>query len=47
MIIMSNEELKEVNGGGGLGIGIFIGVGAALALIAGFLDGFTRPLSCR
>ena len=47
MVIMTNDELKGLNGGGGLGVGLFIGIGAALALISGFLDGFTRPLTCR
>lgn len=47
MVVMTNDELKEINGGGGFGVGLFIGIGAALAILAGFLDGFTRPLTCR
>lgn len=47
MEIIRKDELQEINGGGGFGVGLFIGIGAAFALLAGFLDGFTRPLSCR
>lgn len=47
MKILTNDELEIVNGGGGFGVGLFIGIGAAIALLAGFLDGFTRPFACR
>ena len=47
MVVMTNDELKEINGGGGISVGLFIGIGAAIAILAGFLDGFTRPLTCR
>lgn len=47
MEILTNNELEGINGGGGLSLGLVLGIGAAVALIAGFLDGFTRPLTCK
>lgn len=46
MEILTKNDLENINGGG-FGVGLFIGIGAAVALIAGFLDGFTRPFTCR
>jgi len=43
-MILTNKELKEINGGK---IGIIAGIGAIIAFIAGILDGITRPLKCR
>lgn len=42
---LSNEELKNISGG--ISISLIAGIGAILALLAGLLDGITRPLRCR
>ena len=44
-IINENELLKIT--GGGISSAWVIAIGAAVAIIAGFLDGFTRPFNCR
>ena len=41
---ISNNELKQINGGG-FGLGLLIG-GLATFLI-GVIDGYVRPLKCR
>ena len=43
-MILTNKELKEINGGK---IAIIAGIGSLIAFIAGILDGITRPLKCR
>ena len=47
MKLLTNEELKNINGGGVSGFiaGIFA-VGSFIAFLAGVLDGYTRPLRC-
>ncbi|MCI8575680.1 MAG: hypothetical protein HFI09_04340 [Bacilli bacterium] len=42
---LKNEELLEIYGGGGSGLFI-LGIMALVILIAGIIDGFTRPLKC-
>jgi uncharacterized membrane protein len=42
---LKNEELLEIYGGGGSGL-IILGIIALITVIAGIIDGFTRPLSC-
>lgn len=46
MIKLSEEELKQINGGGfNIGIGLLIGAG--ISFIVGLVDGYIRPLACR
>ena len=47
MKLLTNEELKKINGGGVSGFiaGIFA-VGSFIAFLAGVLDVYTRPLRC-
>ena len=42
---MSNEEMQKIQGGG-INWSIVSFAGAALALLAGVVDGFFRPLRC-
>lgn len=44
MIEVSNEELKQVEGG--IGVWIAAGITALVIFIAGIVDGFVRPLEC-
>lgn len=39
------NELKEIKGGA-VSPWIFVGIGALLALVAGAIDGYVRPLPC-
>ena len=41
---ISNNELKQINGGG-FGLGILIG--GLATFIIGVIDGYVRPLKCR
>lgn len=44
-MVLSNEELNEVVGGG-LKIGVSIVVAAFVTFIIGVVDGYFRPLKC-
>ena len=41
---ISNNELKQINGGG-LGLGLLLG--GLATFIIGIIDGYVRPLKCR
>jgi len=41
---IENEQLKDIKGGG-IGL-ILIGFSVLLVLVAGILDGITRPVKC-
>lgn len=43
---LNQEELLKVEGGSGSGALIVLGIIAIGTIIAGIIDGFTRPLSC-
>lgn len=43
---IEEEQLKEINGGGANPIWIAFGIGVVITLVAGIIDGYTRPLSC-
>ena len=42
---LTNEELKEINGGG-ISFGILAGIAAGISFIIGVIDGLIRPLKC-
>lgn len=42
---LTNEELKNVNGGG-INIGVIAGIAAGITFIVGIIDGIIRPLKC-
>lgn len=42
---IKNEELMKIYGGGMGGLLVLGGIGL-ITLIAGIIDGFTRPLKC-
>ena len=42
---LKNEDLQEIYGGASTGL-LILGVIALATLIAGIIDGYTRPLSC-
>ncbi|MCI8467714.1 MAG: hypothetical protein HFI08_05990 [Bacilli bacterium] len=42
---LKKEELIEIYGGGGSGL-LVLGIIALITLVAGIIDGFTRPLKC-
>lgn len=44
MEMISNNELKQINGGG-FGLGILIG--GLVTFVIGVIDGYVRPLKCR
>lgn len=44
-MVIENEELKEISGGG-LKYGIAAIVGGILTFLVGVVDGYLRPLSC-
>ena len=41
---ISNNELKQINGGG-FGLGLLIG--GLATFVIGIIDGYIRPLKCR
>ena len=41
---LSNEELKQIHGGGA---GIALLIGAGVVFLIGVIDGYVRPLACR
>ena len=41
---ISNNELKQVNGGG---FGLRLLIGGFATFLIGVIDGFVRPLKCR
>ena len=42
---LTNDELKQINGGGvSLGIGLLIAAG--VIFLVGVIDGYVRPLGC-
>ena len=41
---LSNEELKQIHGGGA---GIVLLIGAGVVFLIGVIDGYVRPLACR
>lgn len=43
---ITQEQLKEMNGGGLTAFWVALGIAAVITLIAGIIDGYTRPLSC-
>ena len=43
--MLTNEEMLNINGGG-INWSVISVVGAGIALIAGIVDGFLRPLRC-
>lgn len=45
MIKLTNEELKNINGGG-INIGLIAGIAAGITFIVGIIDGIIRPLKC-
>lgn len=42
---LTNEELKNVNGGG-INIGVIAGIAAGITFLIGIIDGIIRPLKC-
>lgn len=42
---LTNEELKEISGGG-FHFGILAGIVAGVSFIIGVIDGLVRPLKC-
>ncbi len=42
---LTNEELKEISGGG-FSFSILAGIAAGIAFIIGVIDGLVRPLKC-
>lgn len=46
MVLLTNNELKEINGGG-LSLGVLSLIGAGVTFLIGIIDGFLRPLACR
>ena len=45
MIEISNNELKQINGGS-FNVGIAIAIAAGITFIVGVIDGIVRPLKC-
>ncbi len=45
MITLTNQEMLETNGG--ISIGLVTVLIGAIALVAGFIDGYLNPLKCR
>lgn len=45
IMVLSNEELTEVVGGG-IKLGVAIAIAAIVTFVIGVIDGYTRPLSC-
>lgn len=43
---MKEEEMKSINGGA-IKLGIILAIGALASFIAGIIDGYVRPLTCR
>lgn len=46
MYNLSNEELKEITGGG-LSFGAWAVIGAGIVFVIGVIDGYVRPYKCR
>lgn len=46
MVELKNEELLQIKGGGVSVWGV-LGIGTLLVFLAGVIDGFARPLTCR
>lgn len=44
-MILKNEELKDIKGGG-MSFGLLVSLVALGAFLIGVLDGIMRPLSC-
>ncbi len=45
MKILTNDELKKVDGGG-FSVGFMIGLGIVVTFLIGVIDGIVRPLKC-
>lgn len=45
MINLTNEDLKEINGGG-INFGLIAGIAAGVTFLIGLIDGIIRPLKC-
>lgn len=45
MITLTNDELKNINGGA-MKTGIAVGIIAGVTFLIGILDGIFRPLRC-
>ncbi|HHX16438.1 MAG TPA: hypothetical protein GX725_00780 [Mollicutes bacterium] len=43
MIILKNEELNNVYGGG---FGLWLAIGSLITFLIGVVDGYVRPLKC-
>lgn len=43
MILLNNEELRSINGGG---FGVLLAIGAIVTFLIGVVDGYVRPLKC-
>ena len=43
---INEKEMKQINAGA-LSAGAWALIAAGISLVAGFLDGYTRPLKCR
>ena len=45
-MILEENELNSISGGGALAWEILTGIGVVITLIAGIFDGYMRPLKC-
>lgn len=46
MTKLNEKEMKQIKAGA-LSVGAWALIAAGISLVAGFLDGYTRPFKCR